>query len=213
MLRSPTSAPDHLRLLFEYQLAILNRLREDDATMEDSKGINVTHVSEIIRSTDDVSQPSLIAAHLGPKYGVPAHLAVVVAKNDKAKPKAKRVYAERIEPSPSVPPPSTSNNNPLVTPSSKSIALDLGHPLSAMGTTEVTVGGLYDARLLPDYGGPMFEHTHSKLVQKDITDVDGELIPMWETYNKLRTGTLVLMKGRLNVYQMDDKQRDGYKKV
>ncbi|KAF8351781.1 hypothetical protein F5887DRAFT_1068195 [Amanita rubescens] len=195
MLRSPTEAPENLKLLFEYQLAVLNNMREHDAVVEDSKGIPITHVTEIIRSVDEVSQPNLIAAHIGPKYVIPKHLATVVPSNaHKSKPKAKRVYAERNEISNPDPTPSNPDTGSVVTPS------------------DVTIGELYDPRLLPDYGGPMFRHTHAKLVQKDMTDEDGNLIPAWQTYDKLRAGTLVLMKGQITMYQMEDKQKDGIKK-
>ena len=215
MLRSPSAAPDHLRLLFEYQLSTLDRLRESDAAIEDSKGMNITHVTEIIRSCDDVSQPSLIAAHIGPKYDLPRHLQNVPtpSNSNKSKPKTKRIYAERNTSANTAGTTSNSTAREIVTPSSECTSPHFTHALFMIHTTDITVGGLYDPRLLPDYGGSMFHHVHAKLVQKDITDIDGELIPMWETYDKLRTGTLVLMKGQFTMYQMEDKQRDGYKKV
>lgn len=65
---------------------------------------------------------------------------------------------------------------------------------------------MYDPRRLPDYAGPMFRHTFAKLVQRDT---DGNLIPAWETYDKLKPGTLV----QLVVFEMEDNKQDGFRKV
>ena len=62
------------------------------------------------------------------------------------------------------------------------------------------LGAYYDPRLLHDYGGTIFNHTAVKLLQHDITDIDGSLVLPWEEYDKLRTGTVVLMKVTLRTF-------------
>ncbi len=54
--------------------------------------------------------------------------------------------------------------------------------------------------ILYDYGGPIFVHKHAKLTQRHITDTSGSLVPPWKEYEKLRTGTVVLIKVALRVY-------------
>ncbi|KAG2146374.1 uncharacterized protein EDB93DRAFT_1148885 [Suillus bovinus] len=60
---------------------------------------------------------------------------------------------------------------------------------------EVFQGALYDPRILPDYRGSYFQLRQNKLKQLNIFDTpdnDFRLVPMHETYAKLRPGTLVL---------------------
>ena len=54
---------------------------------------------------------------------------------------------------------------------------------------------------------------HAKLVQRNLTDIFDQLIPPWETYDKLRPGTLVLMKVQLLTFDIEDAQRNGSRKV
>ncbi|KAF8073359.1 hypothetical protein FPV67DRAFT_1666130 [Lyophyllum atratum] len=68
--------------------------------------------------------------------------------------------------------------------------------------TDLQVGDLHDPELLEDYGGPLFQH-HTKLVQLDVKDKDNSLIPPWKMYDKLRTGTVVLINATLHMFNMD----------
>ncbi|KAG2121787.1 hypothetical protein BD769DRAFT_1671191 [Suillus cothurnatus] len=70
---------------------------------------------------------------------------------------------------------------------------------------EVTPGTLYDLRILPDYRGSYFQLQQNKLKQLNIyesTDNGLKLIPMHETYSKLRPGTLILAICDAHVYNM-----------
>ncbi|KAF8328309.1 hypothetical protein F5887DRAFT_1288229 [Amanita rubescens] len=60
----------------------------------------------------------------------------------------------------------------------------------------------YDPRFLSDYGGALFNHTLAKLVQRYIVDEEGKLTPPWLEYDKLRTGTVVLMRISLCTYSI-----------
>ncbi|KAG1858531.1 hypothetical protein F4604DRAFT_1794557 [Suillus subluteus] len=69
---------------------------------------------------------------------------------------------------------------------------------------KVTPRALYDPRILPDYRGSYFQLRQNKLKQLNIYDSteNGKLIPMHETYSKLRPGTLVLTVSDAHVYNM-----------
>ena len=59
----------------------------------------------------------------------------------------------------------------------------------------------------------MLRLVHAKLLQRNIIDSDGELIGPWQTYDKLRAGTLVLMKVQLLTFEIADQRTEGSKKV
>ncbi|KAL0957606.1 hypothetical protein HGRIS_001390 [Hohenbuehelia grisea] len=44
----------------------------------------------------------------------------------------------------------------------------------------------------------------SRLVQRDVRDVDGSLIPPWKDYEAFRPGTLVLVEATLHCFRMKD---------
>ncbi|KAG1901516.1 uncharacterized protein F5891DRAFT_1172527 [Suillus fuscotomentosus] len=70
---------------------------------------------------------------------------------------------------------------------------------------EVTPGALYDPRILPDYRGTYFQLQQNKLKQLNLYDTTEnglKLIPMHETYSKLRPGTLVLAVCDAHMYNM-----------
>ena len=58
-------------------------------------------------------------------------------------------------------------------------------------------GALYSPDLLPDHRGSYFQRKNAKLVQQDIWDDDNNLITPWETYDKLRVGTIVVVDSTL----------------
>jgi hypothetical protein len=70
---------------------------------------------------------------------------------------------------------------------------------------------LLDLHLLPDFGGPAFRLVNTKLLQREIVDAEDNLIPPWETYDKLRPGTLVLMKVQVLTFEL--RQKNGLRKV
>lgn len=81
------------------------------------------------------------------------------------------------------------------------------HSLTISAQTDVKMNALYDPRVLYDYGGPVFDHNNAKLVQRHITDTSGTLIPPWLEYEKLRTGTVVLIRVSLKVYPIQTGSR------
>ncbi|KAG1738064.1 hypothetical protein EDD22DRAFT_852116 [Suillus occidentalis] len=70
---------------------------------------------------------------------------------------------------------------------------------------QVFPGALYDPRILPDYRGSYFQLRQNKLKQLNIIDTPEsnlKLVPMHETYAKLRPGTLVLAICEVHVYNI-----------
>ncbi len=49
----------------------------------------------------------------------------------------------------------------------------------------------------------LFNHNLAKMVQRHIIDQQGELTPPWEEHDKLRTGTVVLMRISLRTYSIN----------
>jgi hypothetical protein len=69
----------------------------------------------------------------------------------------------------------------------------------------IYLGALYDPYVLDDHRGPYFAHVHAKVVQQDIRDVDGNLVPPWFMKDKLRAGTVVLIIVSLHCWMITDK--------
>jgi len=67
----------------------------------------------------------------------------------------------------------------------------------------------YDPHVLPDYGGPFFQHVKATLVQQDIRDVKGKLIPPTKWCEALRPGSLVVATVKPHVSIMPDERRPG----
>ena len=65
---------------------------------------------------------------------------------------------------------------------------------------EIRPGAYYDPRLLPDYGGPCFDHREARLKQLDIHDEEKKLIPPWKLYDALKPGTIILADISLHCY-------------
>ena len=78
---------------------------------------------------------------------------------------------------------------------------------------DVVLSAFYDPWVLPDFGGPLFQLVHAKLIQRNLTDIFDQLILPWETYDKLWPGTLVLMKVQLLTFDIKDAQHNGSRKV
>jgi len=145
-------------------------------------------VTEIPRAPSSNADADLIATHLGPKYVVPPALAT--SSKDIAgtsRTNGKRVFRSR-------------DDHPATTRSADSVK-------------PIVPGAYYDPHLLPDFGGPAFRLVNAKLLQREIVDAEGNLIPPWEMYDKLRPGTLVLMKVQLLTFELPDRQKSGLRKV
>ena len=69
------------------------------------------------------------------------------------------------------------------------------NPSNLSAAQEVKLGSYYMPELLPDYLPHEFNLEHDKLVQHNIVDASGDLIPCWNNSVQLREGTLVLGRG------------------
>ncbi|KAG1736160.1 uncharacterized protein EDB91DRAFT_1083488 [Suillus paluster] len=70
---------------------------------------------------------------------------------------------------------------------------------------EVFQGAHYNPRILPDYRGSYFQLRQNMLKQLNIYDTPEnnlQLVPMHETYSKLRPGTLILAVCNVHVYNL-----------
>jgi hypothetical protein len=93
-----------------------------------------------------------------------------------------------------------------------SMYLHFFYSFSFTGTSEVDLASptkwlppaVYDPRLLSDYSGTVFDHSRVKLVQRNITDCTGTLIAPWAEYDNLRTGTVVLIRVSLKIYNIQN---------
>ena len=74
--------------------------------------------------------------------------------------------------------------------------------LKCVLAVEYRVGQLYEPSILPDYGGKLFQQQGCMLVQHEVLDMDRKIIPPWEQYSALRTGTLVMATITLHCYIM-----------
>ena len=78
MLRRPTSAPDDLVILFDFQSTMLDALRRHNSDVEHRIGTVPSHVARpFARPLADVMQPALALPTLRQKYVVPPMLQVV----------------------------------------------------------------------------------------------------------------------------------------
>ncbi|KAG2152922.1 hypothetical protein DEU56DRAFT_958187 [Suillus clintonianus] len=94
-------------------------------------------------------------------------------------------------------------STPISTASIASASSNTSVP--APTANKVTAGALYDPRILPDYRGSYFQLRQNMLRQLNIYDTPEnnlKLIPMHETYSKLRPGTLVLAVCDAHVYNI-----------
>ena len=73
----------------------------------------------------------------------------------------------------------------------------------------VCLGAFYDPNLLPDYSPDHFAFIKNKLVQHDVRDIDGHLIPAWKIEEGLRPGTVVLVSATLHIYNIDNNSVPG----
>ncbi|THV04230.1 hypothetical protein K435DRAFT_791120 [Dendrothele bispora CBS 962.96] len=65
------------------------------------------------------------------------------------------------------------------------------------------VGETYPPSVMPGYGGPWFDFSSAaRLVQLDITDPSGRVIPPWEWYKWIAEGSLAYLTAEMYVYEI-----------
>ncbi|KAJ6460670.1 hypothetical protein C8R47DRAFT_915875, partial [Mycena vitilis] len=111
-------------------------------------------------------------------------------------------------------------DNIYVPKKSEDVAVPAGKQLRALNLTrpilitfvadDIKLGAFYEPALLSDFGGDYFNLIKNKLVQHDIRDIRGALVPPWKIYEELRPGTLVLVLVSLHCFKMgDESNKDG----
>ncbi|KAJ8582748.1 hypothetical protein M405DRAFT_867573 [Rhizopogon salebrosus TDB-379] len=96
------------------------------------------------------------------------------------------------------------NSAAVTTQSSSSTAsASTTNPISSGVMSSITEEAFHDPHILPDYRGDYFQLRQSQLHQLNIYDTkenEGRLVPMNETYSKMRPGTLILATFQLAVH-------------
>ena len=82
-----------------------------------------------------------------------------------------------------------------------------------VSTITVEVGKFYEPSLLPDYKADSFQLKHDKLIQYDVRDIHGNLIPAWKLEHELRPGTVVCVTAVLHIYNMKNDRGSGFRCV
>lgn len=68
--------------------------------------------------------------------------------------------------------------------------------------------------MLPDYKSRFFNLINDKLIQHNIRDIHGKLIPAWDNLDRLRPGTVVGIVGSLFAFSILNREDEGsYKRV
>ncbi|KAJ8090787.1 hypothetical protein PM082_024968 [Marasmius tenuissimus] len=85
---------------------------------------------------------------------------------------------------------------------------DLSRPLKDSQlppASAIRVGAEYPPNVFPDYGGPGFHQRLAKAKQPNVRDEGGALIPIWQFYDRLRVGTLVMANVIVMVWVIQNK--------
>ncbi|KAF9057097.1 hypothetical protein BJ165DRAFT_1520501 [Panaeolus papilionaceus] len=79
---------------------------------------------------------------------------------------------------------------------------DLTSIPTASNTQEPKIGPgkLYNVKHFPTYKGDFFQHTNSKILQHDVYDLNGNLVPPWRVHEVLKPGVLALFEGVFTVW-------------
>ncbi|KAJ4472849.1 hypothetical protein C8J55DRAFT_563090 [Lentinula edodes] len=73
--------------------------------------------------------------------------------------------------------------------------------------SEISVGAMYDPRLMPDYGGHAFSIDKAKLVQPNWCKIDDSLIVPWKNYLHLRQGTVIVANISIRMHVLHPKNK------
>ncbi|RXW17502.1 hypothetical protein EST38_g8345 [Candolleomyces aberdarensis] len=200
-LCAPTHAPKPITIMFENQIATLNAIRDFDEAKEKVKGGMRPIAYEATKCSSDQpegSEHNLILVNMGVKYTddqVPERAQSSSPRKTKDRQDvpdllndASDSTAERSDVEPTA---STSSNQ-----------------LAAADDDDAYVGKRYPPELQVDYGGPCCQLKHNKLIQHNVRDIDGNLIPPWKYHVDLRPGTIVLIEATIHCYNMTQGKRD-----
>ncbi|KAJ6602994.1 hypothetical protein B0H10DRAFT_2230016 [Mycena sp. CBHHK59/15] len=186
----PTLATTRLANLYENQTVPLCTVILDESVQDDGRNYILRPWLRALK--DDSMSDDLIIVHMMPKYGSPA--ASGTASPSVAPPRRAKRKLDDDSPHTTATPVAVAYTGPPVIPDA----------------SEIKLGAFYDPHLLPDYGGPYFNHIQNKLVQLDVrdgTDNTNRLIPPWCFYDRLKPGTLVLIHATLHIFLMGDKRK------
>ncbi|KAJ4489697.1 hypothetical protein C8J55DRAFT_557589 [Lentinula edodes] len=186
VLGCPSFAPAALKNLWYNQLCTFAGIRDADIK-EEKRSLDTVEVKEITKGLDSSTHLDAITLSGGLIYELP-----IKPKNDSRKlneaEHGRKMYKKRAY--------NEHNNDAPIDIESSRLLKPYKWPLAS----EIYCGALYDHRLMPDFGGPLFALKKAKPVQPDWRDVDGSLIVPWKNFSLLRPGTLVVANISIRVH-------------
>ncbi|KAL0058524.1 hypothetical protein AAF712_014783 [Marasmius tenuissimus] len=179
VLGVPSFAPQEIENLFRDQIVTMVNVRNADIDEEDSP---VT-AKEAIKCSSGDEEPDLLVLTMGQIY---------TTSREDPKGKGKDAASKQVMMKKRKAAQIDAPDDPQPLPQQ---VQDLSRPLAdheLPPASAVRVGAEYPPNVLPDYGGPGFRHRLAKVKQPMVQDEGGVLIPIWEFWDKLRVGTLVM---------------------
>ncbi|KAG1752430.1 uncharacterized protein EDB91DRAFT_1292765 [Suillus paluster] len=183
-LKKPTQCGIKLGDIFENQLTSV-----EDWHIAEKKNIPAgAKINECtIKGKPDLQYPDIIIITTAQRI----YDQTIIHKRSHDAPSAKRKAADD----------STSTAQPSTSASTSTMP----NIMQNLPPTTVCEGAFYDPQMLPDHRGDYFRLKEYKLQQLNVFDTpenDHKLIPTYETYDKLRPGTLILAVCEAHVFNM-----------
>ncbi|KJA28678.1 hypothetical protein HYPSUDRAFT_196866 [Hypholoma sublateritium FD-334 SS-4] len=179
----PSNPTEELQILYDNQFVPLNHVYLDDCDFDKDRGvIAMSHeCSEAVPAPENLGDTlNRFRVGLEKKFGP-----VKAEKRAVAVPVNQRFMQKR----------------PLAHVSSPS-QRESFVPQAPPSVAPVGIGGFYEPSLMPDYQSRYFALVHDKLIQHDVRDIDGNLIPAYDNLDSLAPGTVVAIMSSLYTFNI-----------
>ncbi|KAL0574806.1 hypothetical protein V5O48_007163 [Marasmius crinis-equi] len=201
VLGKPSLCNEVLGDYYHDQIVVFNDIRRVDRRDEEQENQEFD-IKEAIRGKEvEDSEPCLIILHGQPIYTVERES----SGTGFPKPRERVMTKRRANGAPAYQPSSAVADSTANVSSSVIQDARVGRPLEEAelpGLEAVRVGAKYSPWVLPGYGGPRFQQRLARAIQPDWRDAGGQLIPVWNIWNVLRPGTVIMANVVINVYVM-----------
>ncbi|EIW81889.1 hypothetical protein CONPUDRAFT_152789 [Coniophora puteana RWD-64-598 SS2] len=199
VLGKPRHCIGRMAVVYNNQLASLQEVVDSDfGQLEEKASQNIT-IKEPYTSSDGDPEtpPDLIIVHTGKMYVAPKASSTPSKRRKITKQDLSTNEKSIIE--------STSTAGTTTAASTSSApATGATSPASSSVPPVPEIKTFYDPRVLPDYGGSLFQHQAARLRQLDIRNVENNPIHPSAWYSELREGTLVLVSATAHCYNYSD---------
>ncbi|KAJ3916319.1 hypothetical protein F5877DRAFT_81010 [Lentinula edodes] len=177
VLGCPTNASRRLKDLWHNQLCTLRSVSAGDRRVHGLTGVN--DMKEIVKGTQSDHEFNAITLAGGVLYKVPDGDNIDRNRGTEARGAEGYIKKRSID---------------VVNAEHNGLNRRARHqtPPRVPNDSEISVGALYDPRLMLDYGGQVFNLDKAKLVQPNWCKMDDTLIVPWKNYLHLRQGTLIV---------------------